>query len=1382
MKYGEVARLAFLNCGLHHIWRDLASSTSRPETDTSDRILSGRAPSRSNSARASANHNQSSRQQQPAQSPFGNVDPNIVNGTNYTQNGSASVNNTFDSNSQSSFQFTPSANSNIFSSQPSVPSSSGFDFAINSNSAISNPFSNLTNGTSSTAPSTNSTGYQGSLFNFSSPTPTKPQQGTLFSQQESRGTHNDPNSNNNVRPLWAPHAPFNQGKENETQASTNSTSFTDMTSQQSVPTSNFFGLPASQTGSSANVFGSFNSQPSQPQSSSIFTQPESQAKLAPSSSNVFSFGAPNATKASQPQSNIFGNLGTPNFQASQSVAQESPDAEMSTSPPAKSYEGGNSNGLFGNMLQSAAKTSSSSSLFKPSSGFQSFGDGSKNPPITSLNGPVQQVTDKTSKLGVPSPLFGASLGITKDNSSENINQSSLFSAKEVSNPTSLNPLFTTSTSQQKPLFVTSIPSNSSEQESRSRNTIFNGAFKPSSVSMLSHDSSSGIDLTRDSSTIDQMEKIMPPSIPDSFSDAQKRDYIIKYRLKSLNVALKKHVEGNMLHSMNPALQFYSLTTDKILGTKRKATDDGDPEGITQRKRTKTNGSTLGGNPAKPSLFDTTASSNKRKADEDIRKDVLGNGLIENGKKARNNDQMYPALSSSSSPKPAPKVSQTAAIFAEIANGTSTTISEDETKNPQHAQTPSGFPSTSSAQFVKGSGAHLSSSTPSALKPTFNSASSTAPSSSSHFASKADSTNSILGNQSMSGLFNSKSTVNEAGTSNQKGSLNMGVDGSATASPPLFSPFKPSNGTFPSTVKHSEPSTISKELSGGNASRTDQPVFSVPKFGGVPGNNFLTQFGQAAKRSEKEMAKEAKAKRKAEEYDSEEDDEAEWERKDEEAQRAKKQKIEEAGKNEGFKFAINNPPQAESHAKAPFAGFTTPGVIDYSSNQKSSDNPFAHLSNPGSDAGIGKAGDADDEESDEESDEDEHDGPPFQNHAETSNTTSSSTTRSIFDRMETNVDGTPKRETLSHNENVQKTASLSNSLASNEAEHYPNRQSMVNGLSNPFSQPSSRSTNTSPFGSHAPSGGNNWLGTNSTTPTTNPFANVSTNSGTNEGVSSSSPQLDNTWRADSPIKFSGKSNAPSVSITSPSPSKAPSMEQKSTPFSTLFGASKSDGNLSSKPTTSLFGASSGSTANTSAGFSFGASPLASTTTTTTGFLFGGPSKPFANLSAASVLSSANTSRATSPGVSTGAESGAEGGEDDATPDVQIDIATARAGEEDEDILFEVKAKGSEFDWNRKGSKDEKDWTKEWMMRGVGSLRVLKHRDTGKTRVVLRAGPAGKVVLNAALIESMDYKHATDKSVMFGAATGAGKMAQWNIMVGKKDDATRLASLLQENKSN
>ncbi|KAA6416098.1 MAG: hypothetical protein FRX48_00817 [Lasallia pustulata] len=315
----------------------------------------------------------------------------------------------------------------------------------------------------------------------------------------------------------------------------------------------------------------------------------------------------------------------------------------------------------------------------------------------------------------------------------------------------------------------------------------------------------------------------------------------------------------------------------------------------------------------------------------------------------------------------------------------------------------------------------------------------------------------------------------------------------------------------------------------------------------------------------------------------------------------------------------------------------------------------------------------------------------------------------------------------------------------------------------FGQPSSKTGATSPASSAF---GQPSSKTAATSPASSVFAQPSSKTVAASPFGAlGSPAGDHTWKQDRPIKFGNTGSAPGWSVTPATPTKPAAAEQKGSPssgFSGLFGAAKpATLDAASKPATNFFGAGTSAAKSPDAGFGFG---------------FGGPPKSATNaLAPPSGLASDATSRATSPGATTGGESAnestAEGAEGEAEHHEQINLAAGGPGEENEDILFEVRAKGLIYDSEKK----------EWSIQGLGPVRVLKDRQTGKARILLRQDPSGRILLNAALMSEMSYEYSKPKGVKMGVATD-GKFSTWMIKVGKDGDATRLSSVLEDNKSN
>lgn len=87
---------------------------------------------------------------------------------------------------------------------------------------------------------------------------------------------------------------------------------------------------------------------------------------------------------------------------------------------------------------------------------------------------------------------------------------------------------------------------------------------------------------------------------------------------------------------------------------------------------------------------------------------------------------------------------------------------------------------------------------------------------------------------------------------------------------------------------------------------------------------------------------------------------------------------------------------------------------------------------------------------------------------------------------------------------------------------------------------------------------------------------------------------------------------------------------------------------------------------------------------------------------------------------------------------------------------------------------------WSTQGVGPLRLLKHKESGVVRLLLRAEPRGHVALNRALLPSMQYR-SEEKYVKITTSNEAGDgLETWMIQVKTKDSAKSLAEALEEHK--
>ena len=553
---------------------------------------------------------------------------------------------------------------------------------------------------------------------------------------------------------------------------------------------------------------------------------------------------------------------------------------------------------------------------------------------------------------------------------------------------------------------------------------------------------------------------------------------------------------------------------------------------------------------------------------------------------------------------------------------------------------------------------------------------------------------------------------------------------------------------PSTASNSSPFSLKPSTSGQTSSEAPKaPAFKVPKFGaGASSTNFVSQFGKAAEKT----AAEEKKKRKAADFDSDEEDLASWERRDAEEQRLKKQKLAEDIKGKAAKLvdgkwviAADNGKPGTSVVQAASADPNVSVLSQPRAQLTNGHNIFGHLSGEESGAEGSKTGDADDEDDDDEKDETtgQHQvrGPfdydESESESDDDDEGQSKEPKALSNPSENGLYDTLTRHDYDtgENGNGEDTGRSIFDRISRDKDGKPIRE-----IPQADGQAASQTSNV--FGQSLKS-------VSSSNLFSQPSDAASSFTSTNSKIGDS-PKGDHTWKADSPIKFGESSNPPAVNVTSPSPSKPT--------FSGLFGAAKPNvtAETPAKPTASVF--STPQTKTPSVGFGFGFKPTT------------------ASLAPPANNGSNTTSRATSPGATTGEsanESTADGEDDKAEKQEQIDLTSPGPGEEDEDVVLQVKAKA--FKWDTASS--------SWASKGVGPLRVLKNRESQQTRVLLRQDPSGRIVLNFALSKSFTYESSQSKTVGVPFVGESGKIESWMIKVGNDDDAKKMASALEENKN-
>ena len=644
--------------------------------------------------------------------------------------------------------------------------------------------------------------------------------------------------------------------------------------------------------------------------------------------------------------------------------------------------------------------------------------------------------------------------------------------------------------------------------------------------------------------------------------------------------------------------------------------------------------------------------------------------------------------------------------------------------------------------------------------------------------------------------------------------------SVSSTTPATSPAKPLFQTptqgAPSVSTASEPRTA-----------PPAPAFQIPKFGsGTGGTDFMSQF----KKKADETAAKEKAKRKADDFDSDEDDEAEWERKYAEEQRKKRQQFESISKKrskfipgKGFVFEEESSeaeseksdqelfvPQSpaksifDNKSMSPAKGNNIFGHLSAAPSGDENDNAdegsvtsireqedpyFTHEyeRDSGRDLEIEKAPSVTAYSSSDEGDF--HKAlakakrPEKKADAESGESAAATPSgRSLFDRIQYDHSGKPKRHEDATSEEpkepntpysifgTSKFASSFNTpgatpnvFGQSSKTSFGNNGSFTSSSSNIFGSANTSGTSaTSLFSSSQTSNSKSndepatkkSLFSFSQPATTKPGDDTASKStlfsssltsaakpGDDSAVkkplfsstqpSTTKPGSDHTWKKTDPIKF-GHDGANDESESS---TPAPATPK---PFASLFGAKDQSAPKSPASTPS-------------AHFSFGAPSLMTPPTF----------KPDA-LSRATTPGAASDTAVTSD---TGADSGDNEGAE-ALP--QTDLTRGGAGEENEDVIVETRARALEF----------KNGT--WESKGIGFLRILKDRTNSKARVVVRADPSGKVVLNISLMKEVDYKQSGNAVTFLVPQPDGAKPQQWALRV-KKEDLASVASKMEENKS-
>merc|ERR1712072_959259 len=144
---------------------------------------------------------------------------------------------------------------------------------------------------------------------------------------------------------------------------------------------------------------------------------------------------------------------------------------------------------------------------------------------------------------------------------------------------------------------------------------------------------------------------------------------------------------------------------------------------------------------------------------------------------------------------------------------------------------------------------------------------------------------------------------------------------------------------------------------------------------------------------------------------------------------------------------------------------------------------------------------------------------------------------------------------------------------------------------------------------------------------------------------------------------------------------------------------------------------------------------------TGLLFGDAAPPAGNLFGAPSTEGGLLFGAAAPAAAPAEDGNDDDGEAGETleeecgatfePVVQLSLQQVCSGEDDEDIVHKVRAKVFRFGADVKGEQC-------WKERGKGDLKLLKNKENGKVRVLLRVDKTRKIRLNHFLYAEYELK--------------------------------------------
>lgn len=261
----------------------------------------------------------------------------------------------------------------------------------------------------------------------------------------------------------------------------------------------------------------------------------------------------------------------------------------------------------------------------------------------------------------------------------------------------------------------------------------------------------------------------------------------------------------------------------------------------------------------------------------------------------------------------------------------------------------------------------------------------------------------------------------------------------------------------------------------------------------------------------------------------------------------------------------------------------------------------------------------------------------------------------------------------------------------------------------------------------------------------------------------------------------KKETPAFSFGNTSSASKPASESTNNNIAFNFGDKKADTPATTAPATMpKFNFGSTTPAST---FSFGKQDNTSEASKSNPFSFGGSAgtntttpTPFNFAAPAPALATPATTNAEK--TTEGDDEAKEAEQDNVKGDFAVVKLTekveVKSGEEGEDLIVTKRSKVTKFNPESKSYDNV----------GLGEMKVLKNKETGKSRILVRSEGSGNVILNILVLKEMKYDIMGKKNNMIRipSVNADGGLETYLLMVKTSNDATEVLEKLQEQQQN